>query len=166
MMHDKMLVAYVINLKRSTERMENMDRALKAMQVGYERVEGVDAQLLSEVLLSRNATPSVEYPYELTKGELACFYSHRKCWEMLVNSQHEWALVLEDHCEFSEAAGRYLRSADWLPSECELVQLIYSDKACFADEKKPLDDGNSLVKLACSSAIGASAYLISSPNFA
>lgn len=42
-MHDKMLVAYVINLKRSTERMENMDRALKAMQVGYERVEGVDA---------------------------------------------------------------------------------------------------------------------------
>ena len=124
MMHDKMLVAYVINLKRSTERMENMDRALKAMQVGYERVEGVDAQLLSEVLLSRNATPSVEYPYELTKGELACFYSHRKCWEMLVNSQHEWALVLEDHCEFSEAAGRYLRSADWLPSECELVQLI------------------------------------------
>lgn len=161
MMHDKMLVTYVINLKRSTERMENMDRALKAMQVDYERVEGVDAQLLSEVLLSRNATPSVEYPYELAKGELACFYSHRKCWEMLVNSQHEWALVLEDHCEFSEAAGRYLRSADWLPSECELVQLIYSDKACFADEKKPLDDGNSLVKLACSSAIGSSAYLIS-----
>ncbi|WP_197457973.1 glycosyltransferase family 25 protein [Sutterella sp. KLE1602] len=67
-----MLVTYVINLKRSTERMENMDRALKAMQVDYERVEGVDAQLLSEVLLSRNATPSVEYPYELTKGELAC----------------------------------------------------------------------------------------------
>ena len=33
-MHDKMLVTYVINLKRSTERMENMDRALKAMQVG------------------------------------------------------------------------------------------------------------------------------------
>ena len=63
-MHDKMLVTYVINLKRSTERMENMDRALKAMQVDYERVEGVDAQLLSEVLLSRNATPSVEYPYE------------------------------------------------------------------------------------------------------
>lgn len=77
-MHDKMLVTYVINLKRSTERMENMDRALKAMQVDYERVEGVDAQLLSEVLLSRNATPSVEYPYELAKGELACFYSHRK----------------------------------------------------------------------------------------
>lgn len=161
MMNDNTLVTYVINLKRSTERMENMDRALKAMQVDYERVEGVDAQLLYEVLLSRNATPSVEYPYELTKGELACFYSHRKCWEMLANSQYEWALVLEDHCEFSEAAGRYLRSADWLPSECELVQLIYSDKACFADEKKPLDDGNSLVKLACSSAIGASAYLIS-----
>lgn len=160
-MNDNTLVTYVINLKRSTERMENMDRALKAMQVDYERVEGVDAQRLSEDLLSRNATPSVEYPYELTKGELACFYSHRKCWKMLANSQHEWALVLEDHCEFSEAAGRYLRSTDWLPSGCELVQLIYSDKACFADEKKPLDDGNSLVKLACSSAIGTSAYLIS-----
>ena len=92
MMHDNTLVTYVINLKRSTERMENMDRALKAMQVDYERVEGVDAQRLSEDLLSRNATPSVEYPYELTKGELACFYSHRKCWKMLANSQHEWAL--------------------------------------------------------------------------
>ena len=56
-MNDNTLVTYVINLKRSTERMENMDRALKAMQVDYERVEGVDAQRLSEDLLSRNATP-------------------------------------------------------------------------------------------------------------
>ena len=57
-----MLATYVINLKRSTERMESMSEALEAMNVDYERVEGVDAQLLSNELLSKNATPSVEYP--------------------------------------------------------------------------------------------------------
>ncbi len=156
-----MLATYVINLKRSTERMESMSEALEAMNVDYERVEGVDAQLLSNELLSKNATPSVEYPYELTKGELACFFSHRKCWEKLVNSHHEWALILEDHCEFSNEAKRYITSADWLPHECELVQLIYSEKSCFTDEEKQLDDGNCLMRLACSSAIGTSAYFIS-----
>ncbi len=114
-----MLATYVINLKRSTERMESMSEALEAMNVDYERVEGVDAQLLSNELLSKNATLSVEYPYELTKGELACFFSHRKCWEKLVNSHHEWALILEDHCEFSNEAKRYITSADWLPHESQ-----------------------------------------------
>lgn len=38
-----MLATYVINLKRSTERMESMSEALEAMNVDYERVEGVDA---------------------------------------------------------------------------------------------------------------------------
>ena len=89
MMNDNTLVTYVINLKRSTERMENMDRALKAMQVDYERVEGVDAQRLSEDLLSRNATPSAERRVSVRIDE------GRACL-LLQSSQ-----VLEDACKFS-----------------------------------------------------------------
>lgn len=156
-----MVATYVINLKRSTERMESMRKALESMNVDYERIEGVDAQFLSDELLSKNASPSIEYPYELTKGELACFFSHRRCWERLVNSKNEWALILEDHCEFSKKAMRYMTSTDWVPPECELVQLIYSEKSFYTTEEKYLNDGNCLMRLTCSSAVGASAYFIS-----
>ena len=57
------LATYVINLKRSTDRMESMDKALGEMSIQYERIEAVDAKTLSTEFLERNATPSAEYPY-------------------------------------------------------------------------------------------------------
>lgn len=155
------LATYVINLKRSTDRMESMDKALREMSIRYERIEAVDAKTLSTEFLERNATPSAEYPYKLKDGEIACFASHLKCWQTFLKSDAEWALIFEDHCVFSSRAARFLSSPDWIPSACELVQLIYSKNASFYDEKLEVLDGNGVVRLACSSPIGASAYLIS-----
>ncbi len=155
------LATYVINLKRSTDRMESMDKALREMSIRYERIEAVDAKTLSTAFLERNATPSAEYPYKLKNGEIACFASHLKSWQTFLESDAEWALIFEDHCVFSSRAARFLSSVDWIPSGCELVQLIYSKNASFYDEKLEVLDGNGVVRLACSSPIGSSAYLIS-----
>ena len=102
-----------------------LDGHLKCFGIQYERVPATDAQTLSEEIYKTVTAPNIEYPHHLRPGEIACFLSHRFCWQKLVNSNNDWALILEDHCEFSQLADRYLKSTDWIPCNCELIQLNY-----------------------------------------
>ena len=38
----------------------------------------------------------MSWPQELTHTELACYLSHMKCWESLINSEENYACILED----------------------------------------------------------------------
>lgn len=155
------LQTYLINLKRSEDRLKVMDGFLKHFGIHYERVEAVDAQELPDNVYEVVTTPNIEYPHHLRSGEIACFLSHRSCWQKLVDSNSDWALIFEDHCDFSPLADQYLKSTDWIPQECELVQLIYSKSPVFSCRQINLQDGNVLAALSCSSPIGCSAYFIS-----
>ena len=156
-----MAQTYLINLKRSVDRLMVMDGFLSHLGIQYERVEAINAQTLSEDVYETVTAPNFEYPHHLKSGEIACFLSHRSCWQKLVDSDKDWALVLEDHCEFSPLADRYLKSPDWIPKSCELVQLNYSTRPVFSNQQIKLADGNVLASLACSSPVGTSAYFIS-----
>ena len=155
------LQTYLINLKCSKERLEVMDNLLSRIDIQYERVDAVDAKTLSEDIYRHVTAPNIEYPHHLRLGEIACFMSHHACWQRLVDSDNDWALIFEDHCEFSPLADRYLKSTDWIPQECELVQLIYSKSPVYSSQQINLQDGNVLAALSYSSPIGCSAYFIS-----
>ena len=152
---------YLINLDRSKDRLAKMHGLLKQFDIDYQRVTAVDAQTLTEEIYQTVTTPNFEYPHQLKPGEIACFLSHRSCWQKLVDSDNDWALIFEDHCEFSPLAGQYLKSIDWIPQECELVQLIYSKNPVYTSQQISLRDGNVLATFSCSSPIGCSAYFIS-----
>lgn len=152
---------YLINLHRCPERLEKMKQALMGIDVKFERIEAVDSKKLSQLDLSNCKSPNFEYPYELKNGEVACFLSHRKCWEKLVNSKSSWGLILEDHCVLSPNARLYLQSTEWIPEECKLVQFVFSQKPVFFRKKITLPDGNSLLNAVYTSPIGTSGYFIS-----
>ncbi len=155
------LQTYLINLKHSEDRLKVMDGFLNHFGIQYERVEAVDAQTLSEEVYETVTAPNIEYPHHLRPGEVACFMSHRACWQKLVDSDNDWALIFEDHCDFSTLADRYLKSTDWIPQECELIQLNYSNRPIYSNRQIKLQDGNVLACLSCSSPVGTSAYFIS-----
>lgn len=152
---------YLINLNRSKERLSRIDTELKKINIKYERITAVDSSSLSPEIEKFVTAPNYLYPHKLTRGEIACFLSHRSCWMKLINSNKRWALILEDHCEFSEFAKKYLESIKWIPQQCELIQLIYSPNPVFANKQIILPDGNILLGLSCTSPVGASAYYIS-----
>lgn len=152
---------YLINLEKSTDRLQNMTESLGLLRLSFERVSAVNAQELSDEDWAMDLTPSIEYPYQLRSGELACFLSHRKCWKKLAESQQEWALIMEDHCVFSSRATKYLTNSDWIPAECEIVQFVFTKNPVYVDKTIELGDGNSLIRLKNSSPIGTSAYMIS-----
>lgn len=151
---------YLINLDRSVERLKDMNSKAQAIGISFERVKAVDGGKLDN-LENYCQVPNNHYPYVLTAGEVACFLSHRKCWEKLVESSQDWALILEDDCIFSARATPYLSNTDWIPAGVDLIQLFYTQHETVYKESLPLKDGNELLKLDCSSPVGSFAYFIS-----
>lgn len=152
---------YLINLDRSRDRLVRVDQDLKRLNINYNRISAVDARLLAPSVYERVTAPNPEYPHTLKAGEIACFLSHRLCWQRLVDSNKDWALILEDNCEFNSHSAKYLSSPEWIPQDCDLIQLTYSRQPTFSKRQILLPQGNFLLALEYTSPSGSSAYFIS-----
>ena len=123
------MLKLVINLDRSAQRWTEISAALKAQCIEVQRVSAVDGRELSEDYVASVTTPyndfdsRVRYTRELSKAELGCFLSHKKCWQRLLDCREDYALILEDDLLISKRAGRYLRDLSWLPEGVEICQL-------------------------------------------
>ena len=86
-------------------------------------VDGMDGHGLSvdQMIHSGDYTPSSQW-HRLTRGELGCFLSHRRCWQQIVDSG-EAALILEDDCLITDEK---LRALPTLPSKWKVVLLARS----------------------------------------
>lgn len=151
---------YLINLDRSTDRLAVMKERLAAIGVTAERVSGVEGSKLNMNSVDV-AVPNASYPRLLTPGEIGCFLSHRKCWERLVDSGDDWALILEDDCIFHPTSSRYLTSVDWIPEGCKLIHFYYTKAKVYTDKQIDLPDSNRLFRAKVSLPVGAYAYCIS-----
>ena len=152
---------YLINLDRSRDRLAVMTQRMSEIGIAAERVSGVEGAKLKADSIN-TAIPNYKYPRSLTRGEIGCFLSHRKCWEIFVQSGDDWALILEDDCIFHKAASRYLTNIDWIPSGCQLVHFYYAKSApVYSDKTVKLADGNHLYRTKISLPVGAYAYFIS-----
>lgn len=124
---------YVINLSRSSERWNHMNRELLKHSVDYfERVEAVDggALLPSETEVYYDSIEnSKHYFVPLKTAEIACFLSHRRAWEMLLESEFSSACVLEDDIRFTDNPRPVLQAISaFLQSPEPLMVKIYSPR--------------------------------------
>lgn len=161
-----------INLDRAPKRLELIEQRLSHFSCPFERVAAIDGKslnqsdidLLKPHLFSLN---KIWFPYQLINNEYACFLSHRKCWEKLVESKEDYAVILEDDVEFSPDAEAYLTNSDWIPSHVHIIQLA----APFAPPQTLYVKNQSIVihknnyanlyEIVAPTAIGAIAYIIS-----
>jgi hypothetical protein len=84
-------MVYVLNMDRSADRMAHMSKLLTKMGMPFERVAGVN--------------PAVDHPMrgvwqgtgrgKLPLGILGCWLGHLNVWKRLLESVHEYALVME-----------------------------------------------------------------------
>ncbi|GLP95587.1 glycosyltransferase family 25 protein [Paraferrimonas sedimenticola] len=92
----------LINMDRSSERLEQCQRKFAAAGLEFERVAGIDGSHLSESEVAQYTSPNLsaqQYHRELSRGEIGCYLSHRKAWQTIVDRQLPYALVLEDDFE-------------------------------------------------------------------
>lgn len=94
-----MIKAFIIHLSKSTERVDQVDRLRKELSMPTEIVDAVDASNLSDADVQRvykSSLHSPGYPFGLSIQEIACFLSHRKVWQAIIDQNLLAGLVLED----------------------------------------------------------------------
>ncbi|TPN79504.1 glycosyltransferase family 25 protein [Mesorhizobium sp. CU2] len=104
----------VINLDRSTDRLNHATSEFAKIGVASERIAAVDA--------SKEALnfPSARH---LTKPEIACFLSHRKCWQIIADGTDQYCAIFEDDVVFRHDAGAFLSDDSWVPRDADVVKL-------------------------------------------
>ncbi len=92
------LGVYLINLDSSTERLAQASAELKKHNIEFERISAVDGRKLDvKTYAGYNSIRSNAYTgRDLIGAEIGCYLSHKKALETFVQSEHEFALILED----------------------------------------------------------------------
>jgi glycosyl transferase family 25 len=104
---------FLINLDRRPDRLTAMTERAKALGLGLERVQAVDAAVAEPAALDRwfeSSGPLGEIP----PGDKACLLSHRLAWQKFLAGTDAHAVFLEDDVVLSRAAGALLGDESWL----------------------------------------------------
>ncbi|OJT95452.1 MAG: hypothetical protein BGN82_09580 [Alphaproteobacteria bacterium 65-7] len=113
---------YLVNLARRPDRLQAMQARAAALGLTLERVEALDAAAAEPAAMDGWFAPSGPLG-EIPRGDKACLLSHRRAWEMFLQSGASHAVFLEDDVVLSPAAGALLRDAGWIPAGVPVVKL-------------------------------------------
>ena len=161
------MLRLLINLDRSQDRLQVISKALTDLGLSFSRVQAIDGKKLTEEEVRQWTIPKAKRHLccrDLTRTEIACCLSHRKCWQMLVDSNEEWALILEDDCIFSDRAREFMADAEWMPATlklCQLAHIGHSGECVLIERRKViLDDKTEIIRIIKPHHVGAATYLI------
>lgn len=59
----------------------------------------------------------------LSNGEKACFLSHVKLWEYLINSDLKYLTIFEDDVYLSKYCNEYLNNYNWIPNKIYFIKI-------------------------------------------
>lgn len=124
--------AFLINLDRSSDRLEMMNDRFARLGVSCARVQAVDGQALRpDDIAAVRATVQGWVPLSVT--EVACFLSHRKCWELIVARPEKYGCVFEDDLLISRRLPVFLSDERWIPDDADIVKIETLEERVWLD---------------------------------
>ena len=114
----------IIHLERSLERKPQVRKLKKYLPYRTKVVEAVDGSKadndVSKSYIPRLLRP--HYPFSLRSAEVACFQSHRKCWQEIIDRGLETALIIEDDVDIIN--GEFTAAVKHAMKEIKMGDLI------------------------------------------
>lgn len=88
----------IIHMPGSIERRPNAEKLLRDLPHAQlvDAVDGRDPAQVADLRALPGNLHKPAYPFALKGGEMGCFASHRKCWQMIVDNGWDYAIVAED----------------------------------------------------------------------
>jgi len=122
-----MIPIFVINLRRSPERMASMAGQLAELGLTFERVEGIDGQCLSPDLASLYDPEAARrfHGRELGPGEIAVSLTHIGIYRTILDRKLPRAIIFEDDLIIDPKFLDLFKNLDNLPSDWELVKFCH-----------------------------------------
>lgn len=150
---------YVINLERSPERLSRMQTLFAQQGLTLSRITAIDAQSIADNEFERLTTGKT-WPEPLTRGEVACFLSHRLALHHIAQGAEAYGAVFEDDITLSPQARFFLGDASWIAPGTDVVKLETQGKKIWLGEGVSVRAHFSLAPLK-STHIMAAAYIVS-----
>lgn len=129
--------------------------------IAFERIAAVDGAALEPDLVedfrrSRSATK----PDGWLPGEIGCFLSHFEAWKRIAAQDEPWAGIFEDDIRVSPDQAPLLASADWIPSNADIIRLEAYRSMRLAGGRPIANAPGRKLYRALSGTSGAAGYLI------
>ena len=114
----------IIHLERSLERKPQVKKLKKDLPYRTKVVDAVDGSKPDNDF-SKSYTPRLlrpRYPFRLRSAEVACFQSHRKCWQEILDRGLKAALIIEDDVDIID--GEFTAAVNLAMEEIKMGDLI------------------------------------------
>ncbi|MEH6734685.1 MAG: glycosyltransferase family 25 protein [Shewanella sp.] len=138
---------FLINLDSSTERFTFMDEQLKQLGIEYQRISAVYGKDLHDIDIAKVYDPQTnlqKYDKKLNLGEIGCYLSHVQCWQMIIEQQLDYALILEDDSILDPALMTVIQHINNLSADWDYIKLCHGRKPKGIVKSIVLDDRFSL----------------------
>jgi len=153
---------YYINLDRSKDRLEHINRQLNVNNLTGNRFAGVDGKLLDNNIINQvNESCINNGKRKLLKGEIGCYLSHINLWkEWKNNSSNNKLLILEDDIIFVEKFNKKLKNIlSELPEDWDVLLLGWNKRSKFKKYIEQKNVSENLQKTVCPT-FGCTGYMI------
>ena len=152
----KEISTYIINLKPSFVRKQYMNNLLEQYPfLNIQYIEAIDGRLFSDEEINNEFDKQLclkQYGRILSRGEIGCVLSHRKCYQTLLSTSNAYTLILEDDIHLMRSLDELqLVDLDKLLNVNTPIILLLSGDYWFYKRRKVVDVYD---------AIGAYAYFI------
>ena len=89
---------YLINLDRSTDRLQSAEQHFNAVGIPFERIVAIDARNedMSIYPIDRKVFQRTHGRANIRPGEIGCYFSHLKALRAFLASGREFGVVCED----------------------------------------------------------------------
>ncbi len=152
---------YLINLDRSTDRLSFMAEQFRNLGLEYVRVPAVDGRSLTTSEVQALTAVDDRWKAPLTRSEIGCFLSHRRCLEQIVQASEPYAIVVEDDIEFADDALNFFKEMSWIPDDTDLLKIETNGKKVLIDTPTRCGDTGYAVARLHSTHIMSAGYIIS-----
>ena len=154
---------YVINLKRETERRENIVQELKKQNIqNFEIIDAIDGEKINksdlDLLISKNNKFINPINTNMNAAEICCSLSHVKVYKKFIETNIEYALIFEDDAVFLNNFSEKLQK--FIIRNFKYKKQIISLGELWQFYKKPLDKENEYEIVNVRNAVLAHAYFI------
>jgi len=140
---------YLINLSTSPERLEKSNKRLAEQGINYTRVEGVLGKALTQQEVDQHYSEQINHSHyhtPLTLGQIGCYYSHRKVWQLIAEGDAPFGIIMEDDFHLTGDLKNAIDAIQSLTAEWDLIKLAaYQSRERKIAYSLPINDDFNLV---------------------
>jgi glycosyl transferase family 25 len=130
---------YVISLSDAQQRRDHVWSQLAGAELPWEIVDAVRAEdrLVQQML--EESRKSSKWHKSLRAGEVACYMSHVRVWQKMLDEGVESALILEDDFQLKKPVDEIVRILLGFQSEYDMIKLFGTPRKSRCLEKRAAD---------------------------